>query len=180
VVIFDENGPVKEVVKGQEVGLSAFVASNDELIVNPTVTFGTIPEEALEFDPSDAEMTTDGVNWIQNNDPVNGGFFYLDTLGWTWDLKKVTGDMQPGDKAELVVPVVTIVVDEIYVQAELLSEERPGVYTIVDTDTYIIRSVAPQPVNGETVPMQETGSPLALAVLGLLGIAGGAIYGKLR
>jgi len=37
----------------------------------------------------------------------------------------------------------------------------------------------PVPVNGQTVPMQNTGSPLTLAVLALLGIVGGSLYSKI-
>ncbi len=39
---------------------------------------------------------------------------------------------------------------------------------------------ASYPVNTSTVPMPATGSPLAIAAIGLLSIIGGTIYGKLR
>jgi len=81
------------------------------------------------------------------------------------------------------VPAMVTDVGPITVDAGLWTLEGPFPEGLVllDTDSYTFLSVpCPPPVSGATVPMQATGSPLAVAALGLLSIIGGAVYGKIR
>ncbi|OPY26972.1 MAG: hypothetical protein A4E27_00639 [Methanobacterium sp. PtaU1.Bin242] len=88
--------------------------------------------------------------------------------------------MYPGDIVELIIPAVVTdtgkITTDVIFEGGIISDDVPPA-----EDSYTFLSVGkPKPCNGQTVPMQSTGAPLALAVLAFLGIVGGSVYGKLR
>jgi hypothetical protein len=91
--------------------------------------------------------------------------------------------MDGNDNARLIVPALVtdigiITVDADFFEGYPIQQQEP---ILLDSDSYSFLSVpCPTPVSGATVPMQATGSPLAIAALGLLSIIGGAVYGKLQ
>lgn len=62
---------------------------------------------------------------------------------------------------------------------EFYAVDPSGNSTPISTELYIIKNNHNKSNTG-TVPMQNTGSPLVVAVLGLISVIGGAIYGQLR
>ena len=189
-VVLDENGdPVDVACIGDEVVVDTYVDldEEDDPLIVPDVVIDVDPADGLIIDPDDAMMTTDGINWIFNDDPIEGGFFTWDAVAgvgvWTLGLF-----MEPDSAAELVIPAVVSATGPITVEAIFEGnifdpETQEFIPVIAGVDSYTFLSVpcpCPHPPCGATVPMQATGSPLAMAALGLLSIIGGAVYGKLR
>jgi hypothetical protein len=182
VTVVDDNGdPAVVTNPGDDVGIDVLVQANDEEVVNPYVNITVDPEDSLILDPENAAMTIDGVNWIYNDDPIFGGFFYWNAMDeqWVWVISQF-GTMDPGDATELFIPAVVATTGEITVNADLIGGNEQRQFVILDSDSYTFLSVEPIPVRGATVPMQNTGAPLAALALGMLSIIGGAVYGKLR
>ncbi len=127
-------------------------------------------------------------------DPANP-FVTLAPGGYaTWDLTWVQDTMLPGERAQLFLPATVSGTGEITVSGDLI-EQIDGVPTEIASGNYTFLSITPGPgpepepgqgqgpvnmVNGATIPLQDTGVPVALAALALLGIIGGTLYGKLR
>jgi hypothetical protein len=178
VTVADEEGPVEVANPGDEVAVYVEASANDELIPEPMALITIDPESGLALDVINAEMW-DGTDWISNDDPISGGFLtWSDQDGaWFWDIRGVLGPMQPGDEAYLIIPAKVADTGEITTDV-IFEDASPRATFSPAEDSYTFLSV--EPVNGETVPMQETGTPVALAALGLLGILGGAVYGRLR
>lgn len=129
-------------------------------------------------------MMWDGTQWITNdmsNYPSNAFFFWWTTgQAWVWDISWVMGTLQPGETPELIAPGIVNKTGPITVYADLYGgypvETEPFFY---DSDNYTFYGVPATSRNG-TVPMQETGSPVGMALLGILSILGGAAYSKFR
>ncbi len=187
-VVLDENDdPVVVACPGDEVIVDTYVEINetDDPLIVPDVIIDVDPANGLLIDPDNAMMTTDGINWIFNDDPLEGGFFTWDAVAGVgvWTLGII---MTPDSAAELIIPAVVSATGPITVEAIFEGnvydpETQEFIPVIVGVDTYTFLSVPCGPCpHGQTVPMQATGSPLAVAALGLLSIIGGAVYGKLR
>lgn len=190
-VVLDENGdPVDVANPGDEVIVAvATENTGDENISDPTVEVSVDPDSGLVLDPSGAVMTwtyTDGDTDTYTNDPNDPFFYWNDVSGtWEWWVGWAVSDnlMYPNESATLVVPAIVTDLGEITVNADFLGYDvQTEDYVLLDSDSYTFLSVlpSPEPVNAETVPMQDTGAPLAALTLGMLSIVGGAVYGKLR
>lgn len=184
-VVIDENDVLVTVANpGDEVSVGVYVNADDTGLIQPYVNLVIDPETGLEIDVENARMITDGTNWIYNNDPLWGGFFfwYEPDQAFVWDIHMITGDMDPFEEAALEVPAMVTGTGEITVEADLFEHQQAG-DVWVDEGSYTFLSVSPGPqpgpVNGATVPMQATGAPLAVAALGLLTLICGAFYSKL-
>lgn len=185
VTVVDQNDdPVVVACPDDNVTADVVVEANDRTMRLPFVQVMVDPDTGLNFIPQDA-MMWDGTQFVQNNllDP----FFYWDPLAqaWIWNIEKVYGEMLPGDFTELLAPATVSDTGDITVDTVLFDNlERP---TFIDEDSYTFLSIPCEPnvagepqANAATVPMQNTGAPIALAVLALLSIIGGITYGKLR
>jgi hypothetical protein len=184
VTVIDENGDLVTVASpGDEVAADVIASAGDEGVETPWVEIFVDPDTGMQFEPEDA-MMWDGTQWIQNdmtNYPNNAFFFWFENgQVWVWDIAYKYGDLAPGDITELIAPAIVSDTGDITANADLWGlDEQTDVW--YGNDSYTFLSVANEPVtNAGTVPMQNTGAPLAALALGFLGIIGGAVYGKLR
>jgi hypothetical protein len=186
VAVTDENGvPVDIVCNGTNVTLAINVSANDMYMWNPDVEILVNPDTGLVFDANNAVMYFNGVEYT--NDPNDPFFYWSDTLqAWEWWIGW-EDSMYTGDEAQLFVPALVTDTGAITVTGDLYNQFDSEEWTLVDSDSDNFLSVPCRGCHhchggpcGETVPMQATGSPLAVAALGLLSIIGGAVYGKLR
>jgi hypothetical protein len=184
VAVTDENGvPVDVTCVGDEVVLEAN-ASSETTLPDPAVIITVDPETGLAFDDANAVMIFNGITYA--NDP-NDPFFYPSEMfpgSWTWWIGWVD-DMDPNDFAQLYVPALVTDIGEITVTGDLyIWPEQVEDPIFVTSDDYTFLSVPCHChgpcASGATVPMQNTGTPLAALALGMLSIIGGAVYGKLR
>lgn len=179
VSVVDENGDVNVTSPGDEVNLTAN-ATTDEYLYDPVVLVSVDPESGLQFKEDEAVMIYDGDTFT--NDPEDPFFFWSDEYeSWVWWVGWLWGDQLPGEDAQLFLPATVRATGEITVNAQYLKWDVEPI--LLATDSYTFQSAEPGPVNpanGETVPMQDTGVPLAAAAIGLLSIIGGAVYGKFR
>lgn len=192
VVVLDENGfPANTEECGDVVTIDVTAWSGEEWIEDAEV-YVYVPDSLIVI-PEDAMMTWDGVNWISNLDPIEGGFFYYDDFweDWVWDL----GEMYPYEMAELTVPAVVDVpcntVEEITVETEFwgywYNLRQEWEEELLSYDDYTFRGICicehpcpHPPCRGPCVPMQPTGAPLALAALALVGMISGTAYMRLK
>lgn len=184
-VVLDENGdPVDIACPGEEVTVAADVTTETDLW-GPIVEITVDPETGLEIDPTTAVMIYNGVTYTNED----GDWFYWDDYlqSWNWLVAWYQPGYTtiPGDEAELFVSALVTDLGPINVDAVLLGIDNETMERIpLDEDNYEFLSVPCRHCHGhghgETVPMQATGSPLAVAALGLFSIIGGALYGKLR
>jgi hypothetical protein len=194
VNVTDENGyNVIQADQNDEVNVDVIVLSNEETLKTPWVEIIVDPETGLQFEPAKAQMW-DGTQWINNdmtNYPNQAFFFYFDPgQVWVWDIAYGYGNMGPNENTELRAPAIVTATGPITTYADLFQISAASNQAVfVDEDSYTFTAVAPTPtptptpvpkVCGKHVPMQETGTPLALAALGLLGIIGGGLYSRLR
>jgi hypothetical protein len=192
VAVVNGNGDnVTVATQGDEVAAVVEVNSNDEALTTPYVNVTVDPKTGLQFEPEKAVMW-DGTQFI-NNDMTNyptSAFFFFDqpTQSWIWDIGFVLGGNMPADDmVALIAPAIVTKTGEITVGADLYQvvEIRDSLESVlVDSDSYTFLAVAPkaagEPVKAKTIPMKETGTPVALAALGLLSIIGGGLYSRLR
>lgn len=182
VEVDDENGnPVTETSPGDEVNVTTN-ATTDEYLNDPAVLITVDPESGLTFENDKAVMNFDGD--VYQNDP-NDPFFYWsdDYQAWIWWIGWLYGDQLAGEEASLSVPAKVSDVGKITVNADYMKwDEQLDEPVLVATDSFTFLSVEAEPVSvsGQTVPMQDTGVPVAAAALGLISIIGGAVYGKFR
>lgn len=186
VSVVDGNGtPVNVTTPGSEVNLTAN-ATTDEYLLYPAVLFTIDPENGLNFTEDEAVMIYD--DEVFTNDPDNP-FFYWDDYyqAWIWWLGWVYGDQFPGEDAYLFVPATVSALGEVTVNADYMQwDEELNEPVLVANDSYTFLSVNPvpvnpvNPINGATIPMQDTGAPVTLATLALLSVIGVTVYGKLR
>ncbi|MDD1774469.1 MAG: hypothetical protein LUQ24_02930 [Methanobacterium sp.] len=175
-VVEENSDPVTVTSPGDEVDITAN-ATTDEYLDDPAVILTLDPESGLTVNDEEAVMIYDGGEY--QNDPADPFFYWDDQYGWVWWIGWVYGDQLPGEVAQLFVPATVSDIGEITVNAEYYQWPAEATDPILlDTDSYTFLSVAQ--VSGETVPMQDTGTPLAVAALGLISIVGGTVYGKLR
>lgn len=180
VAVVDENGgEVDATSPGDEVNIT-LNATTDEYLYDPVVLVSVDPESGLQFKEDEAVMIYDGNTFT--NDPEDPFFLWSDEYeSWVWWVGWLWGDQLPGEDAQLFVPATVRVTGEITANAQYFEWDVEPI--LLATDSYTFPSAEPGPVNpanGETVPMQGTGVPLAAAAIGLLSIIGGAVYGKLR
>jgi len=188
VTVNDTSGnPVVIANPGQDVNTDVIVKAGDEGLLQGFVQVIVDPSTGIQFDPDDAMMTTTDLGiWVSNSDPIFGGFLFFNsaTQMWIWDIGSVDSFVDPGDTAELVIPGVVGATGDITVVTNLFNNEGtrddPS-FELESTDSFTFLSVEPVVNNTTTtVPMQDTGLPVALAMMGLLAVLGGTAYGKLR
>jgi hypothetical protein len=188
VTVLDENAvPVETAHPGDEVSVYVEASANNETIQEPRTLINIDPENGFTLDTEHAVMWN-GTQWISNNNTEQGGFLtWSDQDGaWFWAIMEGFGPMQPGDMTQLIIPaevtaVGNITTNVIFEDGILEETPVPAEETFVPaTDSYTFLSVGSEPVNAETVPMQSTGTPVAIAALGLLAIIGGSVYGRIR
>lgn len=164
----EEGGtPVDVVCDGDQITLEVNASANDAYIENPQIWIYINPVGSLEFD--------------------SGEYFiwFNEMQAWIWWIGGM-GDMNPGDDAILRVIGNVSGTGPITVTAEFYSYPELAIDRIfLDSDSYRFLSVpcrppCPHPPCSGTIPMQATGTPLALAALALLGIIGGAVYGRIK
>lgn len=176
-VINEDGSPVDVTSPGDEVAVEINASANESVLEDPMVNITVDPESGLTFEPEKAVMFFNGEEFL--NDLADPFFYWCDEcLAWHWWLGWYDGWMYPDDEAMLIAPAMVTDCGPITVNADFL--EWPEQYPepiLLDSDSYTFLSVC---CHGPCVPMQETGAPLALAALGLLGIIGGAIYGKIN
>jgi len=179
VQVDNESGdPVTVTNPGDNVTIEAN-ATTDEDLEDPAVVITVDPESGLTIDDEDAVMIYDGE--LYENDPTDPFFYWDDEFGWVWWIGYVYGDQLAGEDAQLYVSATISDVGNITVLADYYQwPEESNLPILEATDDFTFLSTAAEPVNGETVPMHNTGVPLAAAALGLMSIVGGTIYGKLR
>jgi hypothetical protein len=187
VIVTDQVGTSITVASpGDEVGVIVGVDSNDETLTSPWVEITLDPETGLQLKPEDATMW-DGTQLIQNDmtNYPNNAFFFWDDIGqvWVWDIayKYGNGNMPPDKSSGLIVKAVVGATGDINVNADLFEFDQEPVF--VDSDNYTVLSVGTDSgstANAATVPMQNTGAPIAAAMLGILSIIGGTIYSRLK
>ena len=186
VTVVDENGAeVDTACVGDEVNVGVVATATTD-IEYPGVMINVDPATGLEFEVPEAIMITNGGTPILNgNDPNTQFFYWSDTFGtYVWAIGDVipTGDMAAGDVEVLVAPAIVTATGPITVNAGFYewpqADPEP---TLMTSDSYTFTGCVCEPtVGAKHVPMKKTGTPVALAVLGLLGIMGGALYSRLR
>ena len=179
VSVDDQNGqPVTVTTPGDKVNVTAN-ATTDEYLNDPAVLITVDPDSGLKFKDDEAVMTFDGDQY--QNDPSDPFFYWSDDYqAWIWWIGWLYGDQLAGEEAQLSVPATVSDTGKITVNANYMEwDEQLNEPVLLATDNYTFISVA-EPVNAATIPMQDTGSPLALAAMGLLSIVGGTVYGKLK
>lgn len=191
VVVTDENGdPVDVASPGDNVTVGV-TAKSGLNTANPAVVLYINPKTSLEFDQKNVVMFFGGKEY--KNDPLDPyfsfeGFDSNNQAVYVWDIGSVIGDFHPGQQAQLLAPAIVketgmiTVTTDFFERSTEIQDPR-----LLDSDNYTFQSVENEAtnngkvtVNSETVPMQNTGVPLALAVLSLLSIIGGTIYSKIR
>lgn len=180
VSVNDKNGnPVTVTNPGDEVNVTAN-ATTDVDLNDPAVLITVDPNSGLTFKEDKAVMNFDGDQYL--NDPEDPFFYWSDEYqAWVWWIGWVYGDQLAGELVQLSVPAVVSDVGEITVNADYMKwDEQLDLPVLVATDSFTFLSVAEPVTSAQTVPMQDTGTPISAAALGLLSIVGGMVYGKLR
>lgn len=184
VSVVDENGStVNATNPGDKVNLTAN-STTDKYLSDPAVLIKVIPKTKLTFKEDEAVMIYNGETYTNDLDDP---FFYWDDYyqSWIWWIGWVYGDQFIGEDAQLFVPATVSDVGEITVNADYMQWNDELNEPIQVADSYTFQSgqaaaAAAAAAARGTVPMQDTGTPLALAVLGLLSIISGTLYSKLR
>ena len=184
VAVMDENlDNVTEACVGDEVTVGVMASANEETIEDPMALIRIDPESGLTLDAANAVMWT-GTQWI-NNVYNNEFLFWSEADGaWMWGIFGM--NMEPGDVRILLVPAVVTDKGPITVTADLYENEdqyreweASGEYEFWGVPCGPCHHCHGGPCHGK-VPMQNTGTPLALAALGLLGVIGGTVYSRIR
>lgn len=193
-VVDGTGNQVTETSPGDQVVVGILVSANDATLNNDWVE---IPQSSgLKFQPENTLMRV-GYTYVLN-DLSNPFFYYDNTMKiWVWDFSKKIPVMQSGASTDLVAPA-TVTSSKVNVKVELYKD----IANVADTDSYLIpqlTTAAPNTdddkqedndalqedndvslTNTQSVPMQTTGTPIALAVLGLLAMVGGSVYGRIK
>lgn len=196
-VLDDDDSPVTTVAPDDNVNVGAYVNAGDTGLTQPYVEIEVDPEDGLDLDEANAKMTTDGTTWIKNADPTTFFFWYEPDQVWVWDIHTVTGNMALDKSTELSVPSIVTATGEITVFTDLYEHGTQEDVWVTD-DSYTFRSVAPastptststststsqkgiSPVDATTVPLQNTGTPITAAIIGIVIVIGGTICSRLE
>jgi hypothetical protein len=183
--VIDEDGnPATTVCNGDSVTID-IVAENTGTtnITEPYVNLSVLKNSSLVIDPTTAVMTytfTNGSTITYTNSATNPILYWSDYWQfWWWNILWVVPSMQPGESATLDVNALVKETGKITVTSNFY--QFP--FVLQDSSTYTFTSVPCHnchPQQQRTVPMQNTGAPITVAMLGLLGIIGGTIYSRLR
>jgi hypothetical protein len=181
VTVVQDNGtPVDVAQPGDDVGVMVVAATNNETLNHPAALIKTNPDDGLIYDVNNAMMSTDGINWIKNNDPIKFFGWSDQAESWVWAISQITGPMFPGDVVQLFIPATVIDTGEITTNVIFEGGMDEEVTPAVNSFTFLSVAPAPPIAAAGTVPMQDTGAPVAVAALGLLAVLGGTIYSRLR
>ncbi|QUH23096.1 hypothetical protein HYG87_04580 [Methanobacterium alkalithermotolerans] len=173
---------VDEACVGSEVLVNVW-AFNDgnETLEDPAVLVYVEPEMALLLNPDEAVADFNGNVFI--NDPFDPFFYWDDDFNsWVFWIGWYDYFMDPDDYAGLFVPATVTQTGEITVYAEFYEWPEQFEFPILlAEDSYTFYGIeCPVEPSAATVPMQKTGTPLAVAALGILSLIGGVAYSKLR
>lgn len=184
-VTVDHNGqPVKVSHPGNHDVVNVVAKTNNETIKNPQALILTTPAKGLKYNIARATMTVNGGKSISNSDPKLGGFLvWSDQDGrWFWAISQITGSIGPNTTLKLSIPVIVnstgkITTDAIFEGGILDDGPVPAEnsYTFISTTN---SNGSTNSSTDNTIPMQDTGAPLALAALGVLSMVGGTIYSR--
>lgn len=188
-VTVDHNGqPVKVAHPGNNDVLNVVAKTNNESIKDPQALIRTTPGKGLKYDVAKATMIVNGGKAISNSDPKHGGFFMWSDQdeSWFWAISQITGSIGPNTTLKLSVPVTVnstgkITTDAIFEGGIMDDDTNPD--PAENSYTFVSRSNsgnnnANSNSDDNTIPMKDTGAPLALGALGLLSIVGGTIYSR--
>ena len=189
-VTVDHNGqPVKVAHPGNHDVLNVVAKTNNESIQNPQTLIKTTPGKGLKYDTSKALMIVNGGKAISNTDPKHGGFFVWSDQdeSWFWAISQITGAVGPNTTLKLIVPVTVnstgkISTDAIFEGSIMDNGPMPAesAYTFTSTANNGGNNNANTNTDDNTIPMKDTGAPLALGALGLVSLIGGTLYSRRR
>lgn len=194
VVVLDKDGaPVSVTYPGNEVKVQIDAKAHLTRIQQPFANVTVHSDTSLVFGPENAVMYYNQYGPFKNN-PNDPFFFWSNQLqSWIWYIGWYGGYWYPNDYAQLIVPATITELGKITVKADLYGwpvDKEPGVDPplLLNSNSYTFPSELFQPSEPDqtnktpvgTVPMQTTGSTVAIAALGLLGIIVGVFYGKIR
>lgn len=186
----DMGYPITIAQNGQEVVINTVIVANEGTISNPYVAFNIDPDNGLQLETEQAIMWDDAQQkWtsvnISNDNTIHPG-------SWIWQIETSTGnDLKTGDIIELLLPAIVKTSGDITVNADLYSgigdpndiivnsESYPFMVALGSTESNSTPSDS-STINTNTIPMQNTGAPLTVAILGILSIVGGTIYSRLK
>lgn len=187
-VTVDHNGqPVKVAHPGNHDVVNVVAKTNNESIQNPQALIKTTPSKGLKYDVSKVTMSVNGGKAISNTDPKYGGFFlWSDQDGtWFWAISQITGPVGPNTTLKLIIPVVVnstgrITTDAIFEGSIMDNGPEPAenAYTFVSTTNNGGNNNANINTDDNTIPMKNTGAPLALGALGIISLIGGTLYSR--
>ena len=183
IAVGNETDPfIDEACVGSEVIVYVEAINNgNTTLEDPFVDVYTDPDMALLFNPDEAVADFNGN--IFTNDPLDPFFFWDDfEETWVFWIGWYSYFMEPGDYALLSVPATVTQTGEITVWADFYEwPDNLDFPIFLDDDSYTFYGVeCPVEPSAATVPMQKTGTPLAVAALGILSLIGGVAYSKLR
>ena len=186
--VHSDGTPIKVTQPGTHGFIKVLAKTNNETLKNPQTLISTKPINGLIYNIKDATMSVNGKKAISNSDPKLGNFLIWSDQDetWFWDISKITGSsIGPNNSLKLLIPVKVnstgkITTDAIF-EGSIMDEDNP----VPAEQSYTFLSTTKNPdhtVNAattdNTIPMQKTGVPIALAALGLLSIVGGTIYSR--
>ncbi len=186
VEVFDENGDlVDQAPIGSEVEVVVTAENEEDIILeDPAVLVYVDPEMALLFNPDEAVADFNGDIFL--NDPEDP-FFYWDDFeeSWVFWIGWYDEYMYPDDYAALFIPATVAQTGEITIWTEFFHWPEESEFPIFLSEagyTFYGVECPPEPPepSAATVPMKKTGTPLAVAALGILSLIGGVAYSKLR
>ncbi len=179
--------PVTLTNPSDDVMIDVNISGNDESTVYAEATIWVDPENGLKLEPEKA-MMWDGTQYI-SNDPSDP-FLYNKNNYLFWDIAKIWGwSFTSKNQTQLLLPATVTATGKINVTCLF------GNYlSLRGNDNYTFYSINTEPdtENGvttkegvlinaiTTIPMQTTGVPIAVAMLGLLGVIGGTVYNNLK
>ncbi|MEW6011114.1 MAG: hypothetical protein CIT03_10260 [Methanobacterium sp.] len=176
---------VDEACVGSEVLVNVW-AFNDgnETLEDPAVLVYVEPEMALLLNPDEAVADFNGNVFI--NDPFDPFFYWDDDFNsWVFWIGWYDEYMYPDDYAALFIPATVAQTGEITIWTEFFHWPEESEFPIFLSEagyTFYGVECPPEPPepSAATVPMKKTGTPLAVAALGILSLIGGVAYSKLR
>lgn len=187
--VHTDGTPIKVTQPGTNGVIKVVASTNNETLKNPQALISTKPINGLIYNINAATMSVNGKKAISNSDPKFGNFLMWSDQDetWFWDISKITGSsLGPNNSVKLLIPVKVNTTGEITTDAifegSIMDEDNPvpaeQSYTFLSTTNPTPTVNAANTDN--TIPMQKTGVPIALAALGLLSIVGGTLYSRRR
>jgi hypothetical protein len=201
-----DNTPITTALVGDEVNVEVIANAATQFVKDSYMIINFNPPTKLDFDPATV-MMWNGISWI-TNDPNNNPFFFEENGAWTWKIDGIMNPGDVFKLLILAIAAETGKVNVTaqwygYLKCDPSDPNACFLPELCDlgndtSDPLTIEtgSTAGGGDNGngaaagdgniatanaaDTVPLQNTGTPLALAILALFAIVGGSIYGRLK